>query len=86
MSGIGNKAERAEIRARVQFVVDTINECYGLDIPQSEVTAAMRSTKSLVDFAVRYGQSMDWLGSGNVRSMIMDRVHDAGLRRRAVAS
>jgi hypothetical protein len=85
MSGIGSKAVRAEIRPRVQFVVDTINECYGLDIPQSEVTAAMHSTQSLCDFAVRYGQSIDWLALGNVKSMVMDGARNAGWRRKVAS-
>ena len=58
---------------------------FRLDIPQSEVTAAMRSTQSLCAFAKRYGQSLDWLIDGNVSCMIMDRVHAAGWWRKGAA-
>ena len=77
---------RKATRARVQLVVDAIKKCHGREVSQIEVYTAMATDQGLIDFARRYGQSLDWLVLGDVTGMVMTRVEAAGWRRQEVAS
>jgi len=60
------------LRARLDIIAEA------LDLPPSEVMAALTSERALIEFAARYNQSLDWLMTGNLIPMIRARARQSG--------
>ena len=57
----------AAIRSRVELIVEA------LELPADAVERAMSNPeRNLIQFAVRHGQSLDWLLRGDVRGMVRE--------------
>ena len=50
--------------ARVELIASV------LSIPDGDVTEATHGDRGLIEFAGRYGQSLDWIVMGDIRGMI----------------
>ena len=70
--------DKSEVRARLDIVAKT------LDIPQTEIDDAMKrfnqSARPLADFCWRYGQSLDWVCTGDMRGLISTAAFERGWR------
>lgn len=58
------RPSQAAIRRRVEIIADALR------LTQNEIDRAMADDDSLIDFAIHYNQSLDWLFLGDPRGMI----------------
>jgi uncharacterized protein (UPF0264 family) len=56
--------DRNLILARLEVVIDSLN------LPELDPKAIAENDERLIDFAIKHGQSLDWLVMGDVRSYI----------------
>lgn len=61
------RSSPAVVRRRLEIVADALR------LPRYEIDRAMADDDVLVDFSIRYNQSLDWIVLGDLRGMICSR-------------
>ncbi|QRM27906.1 hypothetical protein [Microvirga sp. VF16] len=57
--------DRNIVLARLEVVIDS------LGLPELDPKAIAEDDERLIDFAIKHGQSLDWLVMGDIRSYIL---------------
>ncbi|RDI50392.1 hypothetical protein [Microvirga subterranea] len=56
--------DRNAILARLEVIADCLN------LPDQDLSAIAENDESLIEFAIKHGQSLDWLVMSDVRNYI----------------